>query len=225
MAVLHSAVLRFARNLTARRTRRSFSTLALTLVALAFVGTGCASTSKVTNRRLIQHQAMIDFSGLKAPETLQDVRVTCSVPSSWSAMPLKKTGLYAHQQWKSPSTNSGIGVVHVKLPLPLGEKTILWLAKQEYTKKSNDGKEVAQWTDTVGRHWFEAENNQYHVQGYVIARGFNAWLVYFGYKTHSTPDVAELSLAARCAESFIPDFKVNQSPSPKGEPVTVSAED
>ena len=36
----------------------------LAVALLVATATGCASYSKVTNRRLIQHQAMIDFSGL-----------------------------------------------------------------------------------------------------------------------------------------------------------------
>lgn len=171
---------------------------------LAIAGAGCQTASPVTNRRLIEHQALIDFSGLKPAETVDAVQATCAIPHNWTALELKKGALYSHQQWKSPSTTSGAGIVHVRLPLPLTEKSILWLAKREYTKKSADGREIRQWTDEVGRAWFEAENKHYHVQGYVLARGFNAWLVYFGYKTGYPPDLAELSIAARFAETVVP---------------------
>ena len=187
------------------RTRGGRSLTALAALALLLTAAGgCQVRHSVTNDQLIQHQALIDFSDLKPAEVLTEVNVQCSPPSSWAAMPLKKNGMYAHQQWRSPSSYTGVGAVYVRLPLPLSEKTILWFAKKEYTKRSKEGREIAQWTDEVGRHWFEAENNEYHVQGYVIARGFNAWLVYFGYKTGHPPDVAELSLAARCAQTFIP---------------------
>ena len=184
---------------------RPFRLLVL-LAVLAGAG-GCQTNAPVSNRRLIEHQAMIDFSGLAPAEPVEAVKVSCSVPRQWDAMPLKKTALYAHQQWKSPSTRTGMGVVHVRLPLPLSERTLLWLAKREYTKASDDGKLVGQWTDELGREWFEAQNNKYHVRGYAIVRGFNAWLVYFGSKTGYPPDVAELSLAARAVETFIPDSR------------------
>jgi hypothetical protein len=179
----------------------------LAALALVACAAGCQSSAPITNRRLIEHQAMIDFSGLKPAEPVEAVKVSCSIPRQWEAMPVKKTGLYSHQQWKSPSTHTGMGVVFIRLPLPLSERTLLWLAKREYTKASDDGKSLGQWTDEVGREWFEAQNNKYHVRGYAIVRGFNAWIVYFGSKTGYPPDLAELGLAARAVETFLPDPK------------------
>jgi hypothetical protein len=178
-----------------------------TVIALLALATGCQTASKVTNRRLIEHQALIDFSGLAPVEPVEAVKVSCSVPRQWEAMPLKKTPMYAHQQWRSPSSHTGVGVVYVRLPLPLSERTLLWFAKREYTKANEGGKTLGQWTDEVGREWFEAENDKYHVRGYALVRGFNAWLVYFGTKTGNPPDMAELGLAARCVQTFIPDTR------------------
>ena len=189
---------------TAAARARAFAPAVL-VVAMTVLATGCQTTSKVTNRRLIEHQALIDFSGLAPAEPVDAVKVACSVPRQWEAMPLKKTPIYAHQQWRSPSSHTGVGVVYVRLPLPLSERMLLWVAKREYTKANEDGKTMGQWTDEVGREWFEAENNKYHVRGYAIVRGFNAWLVYFGSKTGHPPDMAELGLAARCVQTFIPD--------------------
>jgi hypothetical protein len=184
----------------------SKSVSAAAVVALLLVvSTGCTTNSPVTNRRLIEHQALIDFSGLKPAEQVNAVKVSCALPRQWEAMALKKTPLYSHQQWRSPSSHTGVGVVYVRLPLPLSEGMLLWLAKREYTKSNEDGKVVGEWTDEVGRSWFEAENNKYHVRGYALIRGFNAWIVYFGSKTGYPPDMAELSLAARCVQTFIPD--------------------
>jgi hypothetical protein len=181
--------------------------LVVAILALSALLGGCQTNSPVTNRRLIEHQAMIDFSGLGPPEPVEAVKVSCSIPRQWEPLSLKKTALYTHQQWKSPSTRTGMGVVFIRLPLPLSERTLLWIAKREYTKASDDGKLIGQWTDDLGREWFEAQNNKYHVRGYAIVRGFNAWLVYFGSKTGYPPDLAEISLAARAVETFIPDPK------------------
>jgi hypothetical protein len=183
---------------------RRLALFPLLAAVLAFAG-GCQTSAPTTNRRLIEHQAMIDFSGLEPAETVEAVKASCSVPHQWEAIPVKKTGLYSHQQWKSPSTHTGFGVVYIRLPLPLSERTLLWFAKREYTKASEDGKLIAQWTDDLGREWFEAQNNKYHVQGFALVRGFNAWVVYFGSKTNYPPDVAELGLAARAVETFLPD--------------------
>ena len=192
----------------------------LAAVALLAGAGGCQTSAPVTNRRLIEHQAMIDFSGLKPAEPVEAIKASCSVPHQWEALPVKKTALYTHQQWKSPSTHTGIGVVYIRLPLPLSERTLLWFAKREYTKASDDGKLIGQWTDDLGREWFEAQNNKYHVRGFAIVRGFNAWVTYFGSKTGYPPDVAELGLAARAVETFLPDPR-----RPLRKPVDTSDDD
>lgn len=183
---------------------RRLPLLAVVAALLACAG-GCQSSAPTSNRRLIEHQAMIDFSGLQPAETVEAVKASCSVPHQWETLPVKKTGLYSHQQWKSPSTHTGFGVVYIRLPFPLSERTLLWFAKREYTKASEDGKLIAQWTDDLGREWFEAQNNKYHVRGFAVVRGFNAWVAYFGSKANYPPDVAELGLAARAVETFLPD--------------------
>lgn len=173
------------------------------LVLVLFVG-GCQTGAQVSSRRLIEHQAFIDFSGLKTDEAVASVKTTIAAPRQWELMPLQSNPLFTHQQWRSPSTHTGVGIVLVHLPLPLSAKTVVWFAKQEYAKDRTDGKVLNEWTDSLGRSWFEAENVKYHLRGYVLVKGFDAWIVYFGYRTHYPPDVAEISLAARSAETAVP---------------------
>jgi hypothetical protein len=94
--------------------------------------------------------------------------------------------------------------VLIRLPLPLSAEMVCWFAKREYTKKAQDGKIIREWKDALGRRWFEAENNKYHVRGYCMVQGFQAWFVYFGYKTEHPPNFDEISLAAKSADTFIP---------------------
>ena len=82
----------------------------------------------------------------------------------------------------------------------------MWFAKQRYSKQSEDGKLINQWVDALGRSWFEAENNKYHVRGYVVTKGFTAWIVYSGFKTQGPIDTSELALAARSMETMIPQI-------------------
>jgi hypothetical protein len=177
------------------------------LAALAmssfFLG-GCQGMKAVEHKRLIEHQALIDFSGLKAPETLEDVRARAGLPESWKAQTPQKTGLYTHGQWKSASGHTAVGAVLIRLPLPLSADMVAWFAKREYTKRAEDGKLIREWKDAMGRRWFEAENSKYHVRGYCIVQGFQAWVVYFGYKTQHPPNFDEISLAARSADTFLP---------------------
>jgi hypothetical protein len=173
---------------------------------------GCQQAATVTHRRLIAHVAMVDFSGLRPSAPIDGVKVHAAVPRQWETLTQHSTPLYTHQQWKSPSGRTGIGVAHVRMPFPLTTRMLMWIAKREYTKKANDGRILAEWTDALGRPWFEAENNLYRVRGYVVVSGFQAWVIYFGHKSDFPPDPAELSLAARAAETILPELGGSKQP-------------
>ena len=177
---------------------------ALVLGIALFTLTGCQFGKQIQHKRLIEHQALIDFSGLKAPEIVESVKVRAGLPQTWHAPTPQKTNLYTHGQWKSPSGHTAVGAVHIRLPLPISADMLAWFAKREYTKKADDGKLIREWKDALGRRWFEAENNKYRVQGYCLVQGFQAWIIYFGYKTQHPPSFDEVSLAARSADTFIP---------------------
>lgn len=177
---------------------------AAVLLLLLIAVTGCDTGQSFSRRRLIEHQAMLDFSDLEAERAIPEVKVTMQPPEDWDALPLRRNALYAHQQWRSPSRATGVGVAHVRLPLPLGTRALLWLARQEYSKQSNDGRVLDEWTDAIGRQWFEAENNRYHVRGFVVLDGLNAWFIYNGYKTGTPLHAPELTLAAKCVETITP---------------------
>ncbi len=195
---------------------RGLSRGVLCLVLLA-TGVGCQTAAPITSRRLIEHQAMIDFSGLKAADAVatQAVKAAGSVPTSWRAVPAHKTSLYTHLQWRSPSAHTAMGVIHIHLPLPLGGKAVTWLAKQEYARRASDGKVLAEWDDDLGRHWLEGENAKYHLRGYVITRGFDGWAVYLGYKITEPPEMSEISLASRATDTFVPGAKPATRPTSK----------
>jgi hypothetical protein len=187
-------------------------------VCLPVVTAGCQQTASVGTHRLIQHQAMVDFSGLKEPEEVKSLRVTAALPENWKPLPLQATALYTHQQWRAPSRTTGVGVAYIRTPIPLSTNAVLWFAKTEYNKKkSSDGQALGDWIDSTGRHWFEAENGKYHVRGYVITKGFEAWIVYFGYRVPSVPNASELNIAARCAEKVLPTPLVTTKVSPSAE--------
>ena len=166
--------------------------------------TGCQIGPSVSTVRLIQHQAMIDPSGLKETSVCEAAKVHIATPQKWVELEPKKTAIYTDMQWRSPSKMTGVGVAYIHLPLPIPARMVVWLAQKEYSKKSNDGKVLGQWEDALGRPWFEAENNRYHVRGYVISKGFEAWIIYCGYKREQPPSAAELGVAARALETIVP---------------------
>jgi len=127
-----------------------------------------------------------------------------AMPQKWEALPPKKAALYTDMQWRSPSRMTGVGVAYVRLPIPLSAKTIAWLAEREYSKSASDGRLLGSWEDALGRPWFEAENTRYHLRGYIVTRGFEAWVIYCGYKREFPPSSSELGIAARSLETIIP---------------------
>jgi len=174
------------------------------VVGLFMLAGGCQLAPSVSSHKLIASQALIDFSGLKGPELMPQIRTLISPPQKWEVLAAKNTPLYFHQQWRSPSTHTGVGVLCAHLPLPLSVQTVAWLAKQQYARQSRDGAVLNEWTDETGRSWFEAENEKYHVTGYIIVDGMTAWFVYFGYRVKYPPELGEISLAARSARTAMP---------------------
>ena len=188
--------------------------LALSLVLLLAAGVGCQSQT-VTAAQIAHRQRVIDTTGLKDVQTFDVVKARVASPRTWEQLKIKKTSLFTDMQWRSPSRQTGVGVAYIRLPLPLPAGALIWLAKQEYTKKADDGKLLAEWTDAIGRPWFEAENNKYHVKGYVVTKGFEAWIVYSGYKIASPPVEDELRVALRAQETIIPTpLAPNQAQTP-----------
>jgi hypothetical protein len=156
---------------------------------------------------LLRRQAFLDLTGLLPRKEVEKLAVTWSLPRDWEPGPMKRNPIYTHQQFKSPTGRTGVGVAHLRLPLPLSASAIVWLAKHEYVKRTgdqNDGKLINRWTDAEGREWFEAENNKYHARGFVIARGLDAWIVYSGYRLAQAPDPTEVGISERSAQTVLP---------------------
>jgi hypothetical protein len=176
--------------------------------------TGCQMGPSISTARLLQHQAMIDPSGLKETTVCELAKVHIATPQTWDALEPKKTAIYTDMQWRSPSKMTGVGVAYIHLPLPIPARMIVWLAAKEYSKKADDGKVLAQWEDAMGRPWFEAQNNRYHLRGYVVSKGFEAWIIYCGYKRQQPPSAVELGLAARSLETIVPTPFAHDLPRP-----------
>jgi hypothetical protein len=176
------------------------------VVAGVALTTGCQLQPAVSTSRLIHHQQLVESDGLDDAATFDALRAQCAPPQHWTKLPLQRSALFTHQQWKSPTASTGVGVAYVKMPLPLSAKTIIWFAKGEYQKKDKDqsGKQLGQWTDALGREWFEAENSKFHVRGCVMTRGFEAWIIYTGYKLSKPMQEEEINLAMRAQEKILP---------------------
>jgi hypothetical protein len=187
-----------------------FSRLSIFLVTSAglFV-LGCAPTQTVSISRILRQQALLDLSGLKPEKTVEAAKAKIAAPETWDQLVPKKTALYTDMQWRSPSHMSAVGVLFIRMPLPFSSSTLAWFAKREYTKKKDQGKLIGEWKDDLGRPWFEAENNKYHVRGYIYTHGLDAWIVYSGYKMEAPPNASEMTVAMRSMQTIVPMIEPN----------------
>ncbi len=169
---------------------------------------GCQSNPPEMGSRLAAHVSMIDFAGLSPAKPMDDLQVTAAMPARWEAVPPQSTALFTHRLWRSGTHLTGAGIAVVHLPLPMSAKTLLWIAKAKYAKTPNaaahGGQITNEWTDAIGREWFEAENDKYHIQGYAVTSGFQAWVVYTGYRLQSPPNPVDISLGFRAVDSVVP---------------------
>jgi len=161
-------------------------------------------TPAASKALITEYRASLDETGLALPVAVDPLRVNAALPSGWQALGMQKSALYTHQQWRSPSKRTGVGVTYVRMPLPLSTKTLVWFAMNEAAKKTNDGKIIRQWKDELGREWFEAENNKYHMTGYVMTRGFDAWINYCGYRTQEPMEPLEIQLGNKALDTVMP---------------------
>jgi hypothetical protein len=181
--------------------------LAISIAMISLPALSACQLTSATALELQLHQSYLDRDGLLPPIVTRTVSITCSVPPYWQQLPLKKTLLYTHEQWRAPDHRAGVGVAYFHTPIPLSPETIIWFAKGQYTQtagKDPNGRLIGQWTDSSGRAWFEAENSLYHVRGYAMTRGLEAWIVYSGYRVKSCPQPDEIDLAERSANTVLP---------------------
>jgi hypothetical protein len=179
--------------------------LILTLTMIA----GCQTPQPGLGDRMAAHVANIDFSGLTPDFSVPDLDVRAAIPQGWRAMAEDTSPLYVHQQWRSPEHTTGVGVAYIHMPLPMSAKTLVWLARTQYSKQNAskhqaDPQLLGEWTDSLGREWFEGENTKYHIKGYVVTDGFSAWAVYSGFRLRNPPNRREINLAFRSMDSIVP---------------------
>ncbi|MGD0541081.1 MAG: hypothetical protein ABSB33_06165 [Tepidisphaeraceae bacterium] len=165
---------------------------------------GCQYQS-ISATDLEMQQSRLNKTGLSALHVNSMLRITCAVPEQWESPLAQNNLIYSHQQWRSPDDEVGMGVAYVRTPVPLSAKTILWFAKARFSETHKGrGRLLGQWTDSLGRYWFEAESDQYHVSGYAMTRGRDAWVVYSGFRLGGKASEPEIAIAAKGADSVAP---------------------
>src|SRR5688500_4306841 len=103
------------------------------VVVFAFVS-GCQMAAPAPRALFTEYRDKVKESGLALPMAVDPLKVNLASPAGWQALPLQKSALYTHQQWRSPSKRTGVGVTYVRMPIPLSTKTLVWFAMNEAGK-------------------------------------------------------------------------------------------
>ena len=164
---------------------------------------GCQMGPMPSKAELLEVREAVDETGLGLPMAVKEVNVNAALPSGWLSLGIQKAAMYTHTQWRSPSKRTAVGSTYVKMPLPISTKTLVWFAMNEAGKRTK-GQIIRQWTDELGREWFEAENTKYRMTGYVMTRGFDAWINYYGYRIAEPKQDEEVGAAERSLNTFMP---------------------
>jgi hypothetical protein len=165
---------------------------------------GCQITPTPSKTQVIEYRQKLDDTGLASPTVIEAMKASAAIPTGWFPMAMQKTAIYLHQQWRSPTRRTAVGVTYIRLPLPISAKTLAWLAKNEATKRLTEAKIIREWTDSLGREWFEAEDAKYHLTGYAMTSGFDAWINYSGYRVREPQEPAQIQLASKSLETILP---------------------
>jgi hypothetical protein len=191
-----------ATQMGARRACIVVSRLVAPFVLVFACLSGC-QTAGPSRTQLVEYRGQISDLGLADPVSVEALKINASLPNGWEALSAQKSALYTHQQWRSASHRTAVGITYIRMPLPFSARILAGLASNEVGKKTT-GRVHRRWTDELGREWFEAENDRYHLTGYVMTRGLDAWINYCGYRVKEPMHEAEVDLGGRALASILP---------------------
>ena len=143
-------------------------------------------------------------AGLNSPATVPAVEARCVPPQSWIAEPLKQSERHTHQVWLSPTGKTAYGVIHFKLPLPVGVRLVYWEFLREMKRKEGDATEISREDDpALPGLRFVCEGGRYRMRVNMVVDGFDGWAIYAGTLREFEIVPAELMLAERARENTI----------------------
>jgi hypothetical protein len=103
--------------------------------------------------------------------------------------------------WVSPTGRTAYGVIHIRLPLPVGADLVLWRFISEMRKREGQGTLLSRQPDPGGRGLrFTAEDPRYRLHARLLTSGRHAWVVYAGVLRAEPAAGDEISLAEQARE-------------------------
>lgn len=141
---------------------------------------------------------------LSPPRFLSSVQATVAPPEAWIEQPLKKSSRHTHQTWISPNNTAAYGVIHFRLPFPVGTEPVLWFFLNEMKRQQGAADLLSkQWDPKLRGVRFVASGGLYTIRTNLVVHAWEGWLVYAGTLREGPLDEKSLALAERAREHTV----------------------
>jgi hypothetical protein len=172
---------------------------ALSLAMLA--AGGCASLPPPNLATIHANWHGPTTQSLLLPFYNSDIAAVVDPPVGWRQDPLKTDSNHSHQAWVSPTGLTAYGVIHFKMPLPVGQNLALGGFLRQMDQTEGDEVLISREDDpNLPGIRFVAEGGRYHIRANFIVDGFEGWAIYAGTLRNQRILADELDTAIRARE-------------------------
>lgn len=163
---------------------------------------GCQNAAPLNEHNERQNEAQKLSTSASPPGQYEPaLRAICLPPNGWAPDPLKRGDNHTHRAWLSPTGKTAYGVIHFKMPLPVGPDMALWGYLRAMKKAEGDATLLSKQSDPkLPGIRFVAEGGQYKTRDNLIVSGSEGWAIYAGTLRGQPEDPAELQLAEQARE-------------------------
>jgi len=165
-------------------------------IGLLLAVSGCSSA-----RSSQPASSAADLVGLSPPFYVAAVLATCDPPVGWKPDPLKTTSNHTDQVWLSSTRATAYGVIHFRMPLPVGQSLAMSGFISQMRRTEGDATLLARQDDpSLPGIRFIAIGGLYLIRGNLQVSGWDGWAVYAGTLKNGLILPRELDFAVRARE-------------------------
>jgi hypothetical protein len=181
--------------------RHSNFVIRISLLAGAFLFAGCSSLSHPNLSTIHANWVGPTTQSLSLPFYDDDVAAVVDPPAGWKPDPLKSSSSHTHKVWLSPTGLTAYGVIHFKMPLPLGQNLALGGFLDQMKRTEGVVNLISRQDDpNLPGIRFVAEGGRYYIRTNFIVDGWQGWAIYAG-TLRNNPNIAdELDMAIRARD-------------------------
>lgn len=162
---------------------------------------GCCSSPKPDVNQIRASWLAADTGGLSLPAYNPDVNAVCDPPIGWKPVPLKIADNHTDQVWLSPTRDTAYGVIHFKIPFPVGQNLALSGFLSQMQKTRGEAKLLDRHDDpSLPGIRFTAEGKIYVIRVNFFVQTWEGWAVYAGTLKSGPILQDELETAIRARE-------------------------